>query len=1061
MADPRRIGPFLLHTPLARGASGQVWRARHAASGRPVAVKLLRPEGRAFQRASMEVEVAAMAALDHPHILWLYDQGRTEGAIDDLPAGTPWFAMELATGGTLGQRADRIDGAGVMELLEQVLGALAHAHARGLLHRDLKPANILWAEGALPGWKLGDFGLALGRHTPRDHRGATVSYAAPEQLLALPSQGPWTDLYALAATVWHVVTGSPPFVGSPDEVVEAHITSPPPAFRPLFEVPEGLEEWLRWMLAKGPGERPTHAADAQAMLRAFTAGGDDDDEPTVELSHPHDASRPPLRSWRGPRSARGHSLQGAGLGLFALRSHGMAGREDERDTIWELLEEAHQGRRGAVALVRGLRGMGSSHLCRWVGLRAAELGLARFVPLQLDGGPRQLAHELISPLFTGAHTGDLTAFAEAAGMGDDEVEALQEALRSVRGDGVVSGLLRLLRAATRERPVVLFVDDVPEHPWAMRLARAVVRAEGLRVLLLLTADSLALHEDGGLDAAWTALAEHARGRELVLEALAAEDLDVALDGLLPAAPDLRAALRAASGGAPGHLVQLLADGLERGIVVPSDQGYRVAAGRSLVPSEALPPLARRRLDTLWASLSEGERAGVHALASLGDVSLPVWQQLRPDGLDLVVRLLRLGHVSLEGRQLRFADPSFRAAAASRRPVDPALHRRAAELLADEGVDDEVVGRHLLAAGVPDDALPRLLRGAASVTGRGDAARALTVLGLVDEALSQSSRPDDHPDRVDALRLRSAALSRTGQVGHAVSVARRAVQLADRCGDATLPVSCRRALAAALLMSGDLSAGERVLDEALVELRQRGLGTTRLSGSMHVQLAELRLAARRYREAMAAADVALSLRASDVVSRCWAWHHRACAAQQLQQPEEAERSVLEGQQLARDEGLLLAQGNLLTVAGLLAKDRREWLLAEARFTEAVDVLRVLGTPDAAVPRANLALLACQLGDHEAGLGHGLQARRALRGAAWKGKLAYVDTLLLWPLAALHRFDAFDQHLAGARRVLEFQTYDHDLVDVLDLVRDALPADQGVRRASVERFAEAVRKALGAA
>ena len=164
------LGPFRLDKKIGKGANGDVWFGRHADSRLPVAVKVLKPELAMNERALLAIknEVRAVATLDHPHIITIYDHGviplelelDTEGAV---ASGSPYLVMEWAGAGTLDDIETPRDWQTLRRILLTLLDALAHAHAGGVVHRDLKPANILFCgeTEARPGLKLADFGLAV------------------------------------------------------------------------------------------------------------------------------------------------------------------------------------------------------------------------------------------------------------------------------------------------------------------------------------------------------------------------------------------------------------------------------------------------------------------------------------------------------------------------------------------------------------------------------------------------------------------------------------------------------------------------------------------------------------------------------------------------------------------------------------------------------------------------------------------------------------------------------------------------------------------------------------
>ena len=215
------LGPYDLIRPIRQGGMGEVWLARRNMDGRVAAVKVLRHglRGRMMRRG-LTTEIRAVAALDHPHIVSLYDHGlvrRDEADGNRLATGTPWLAMEYVPGGTLAESMHPSWPQARQWMLE-LLEALAHAHARGVIHRDLKPANVLFDEGGRV--KLGDFGLAYLQERHLDGTesaplgGGTAAWMAPEQhARRWVDQGPWTDLYTLGALGWCLLTGQRVFQG--------------------------------------------------------------------------------------------------------------------------------------------------------------------------------------------------------------------------------------------------------------------------------------------------------------------------------------------------------------------------------------------------------------------------------------------------------------------------------------------------------------------------------------------------------------------------------------------------------------------------------------------------------------------------------------------------------------------------------------------------------------------------------------------------------------------------------------------------------------------------------
>ncbi|WP_456480990.1 serine/threonine-protein kinase, partial [Oceanithermus sp.] len=245
----------------------EVWRARDERVGREVAVKLLYEHVHPVERERFAQEVRALAALSHPGVVAIYDLGEE--------AGRTYFVMELVWGGTfdrLGPFESGPEGLAILEAALEVLAALEHLHARGILHRDLTPKNILLTEEGRP--KLMDFGLAYlaeaTRHFTRTgYTLGTPQYMAPEQAKGL-ALTPAADLYSFGAVLFRTLTGRPPFEGEHDQaVLYQHVYEPPPDPLELNPaLPAALSAWVLRMLEKEPSSRPASAAQARRELAA-------------------------------------------------------------------------------------------------------------------------------------------------------------------------------------------------------------------------------------------------------------------------------------------------------------------------------------------------------------------------------------------------------------------------------------------------------------------------------------------------------------------------------------------------------------------------------------------------------------------------------------------------------------------------------------------------------------------------------------------------------------------------------------------------------------------------
>ncbi|MFO0808705.1 MAG: protein kinase [Gemmataceae bacterium] len=276
-------GSYEVFERLGRGGMGLVFRARHIYLNRPAALKLLRlgPHADAEARARFAAEGQAIARLDHPHIVRVYDFGE-EG-------DEPYFAMELLAGGNLAERlADGpFDPRAAAALVEPLARAADYAHRQGVVHRDLKPANVLLQRteierpaAATSGLsslfpKVADFGLArlldADSATRSDAVLGTASYMSPEQARGdARAVGTAADVYGLGAILYECLTGRPPFKAATRSetlaLVQRAEPARPSALRP--GVPAALEAVVLKCLEKRPTDRyPSAEALADDLAR--------------------------------------------------------------------------------------------------------------------------------------------------------------------------------------------------------------------------------------------------------------------------------------------------------------------------------------------------------------------------------------------------------------------------------------------------------------------------------------------------------------------------------------------------------------------------------------------------------------------------------------------------------------------------------------------------------------------------------------------------------------------------------------------------------------------------
>ena len=261
---------YRIERPLGTGGMATVYLAEDLRHARQVAIKVLHPELSAVlgpERFLAEIKLTA--ALQHPHILPLFDSGSADGLL--------FYVMPFVEGQTLRTRLARehqLPIADATSIATEVADALGYAHGRGVVHRDIKPENILLRDGhAL----VADFGIALAvkqaggeRMTQTGMSLGTPQYMAPEQAMGERNVDLRSDIYALAAVTYEMLAGEPPFSGPTAQAIVARVMTEEP--RPLRQLrrstPGAVEAAVRTGLEKLPADRFASAAEFVAALRA-------------------------------------------------------------------------------------------------------------------------------------------------------------------------------------------------------------------------------------------------------------------------------------------------------------------------------------------------------------------------------------------------------------------------------------------------------------------------------------------------------------------------------------------------------------------------------------------------------------------------------------------------------------------------------------------------------------------------------------------------------------------------------------------------------------------------
>jgi eukaryotic-like serine/threonine-protein kinase len=382
---------------LGEGGMGIVYRCRDQSNGQMVALKRVIPPPDNLQHEYVMwfyKEARALAALDHPNIVRATDFGR-------LRDGSPFLAMELVSGASLHDLSHtRLAFPLIWSIIDGMLSALAHAHARGIIHGDLKPSNVLVErmDDEPPRIHVLDFGLAwlrLDAHDERlsgtkamefaPHAGAgTPGYMAPEQIQhEMHHVCGATDLYAVGCVLYRLLGGRAPFSGNSKELLRVHAFDQAPPLKLAIDAPSDVVPFVMRLLAKRPWDRWEFAAECRADWAKW--------RPRVEASAwnfptlPR-GSQPPAVETRptGPRAPHPDLALAPdpAPGLLSIRPSPLVGREEMRATLREVCNDVIDGVGSPHRLVMmvGAAGAGKSRIAEWLCEAVHEEG--SMVPLR-------------------------------------------------------------------------------------------------------------------------------------------------------------------------------------------------------------------------------------------------------------------------------------------------------------------------------------------------------------------------------------------------------------------------------------------------------------------------------------------------------------------------------------------------------------------------------------------------------------------------------------------------------------------------------------------------------
>ena len=1089
-----QVGPYRVEAEVGRGGMGRVFRAVHVHSGHAAALKVVRADmaTRPRYKEGFRREVQAIAALTHPGIVRLYDYGHLDAI------GSPWCAMEFAPLGSLSDREPRASWNEARAILVQILEALAHAHARGVVHRDLKPDNVLVRGDAPLRCVLTDFGLAHPGTRAMDQArwvsrpgdagvteamvtAGTPAYMAPEQFRGdWRDYGPWTDLYALGCLAWELICGAPPFLAwSPEALAHKHENDPRPPLTARFEVPDALEGWLHALLAPVPHERTRRAADA---LRGLG------EEPT--------------RRRLASQQAHGH----VGLGLFGLREIPLIGRADAQALIRGALAEVAQTGETRAVVVQGPSGAGKSRLVEWMTEQAHATGQASVfaafhspVAGPGDGLGRAVASHLgcvglsrpetlarLQALSQRPPYADLLMRDDPLGLTEivapdaaGEPEGPRLTFESDRERHVV--VRRLLEAEAARRPVVVWLDDVQWGADSLVFADLLARSPRLPVLVLLTVREEALSEQPHEARLLEQLLDNDNVTRLALDTLPEGDRERLVAGLLKLTPELTRAATHAAGGSPLYAIQLVNEWVERDLLTWTPDGF---TARGELPRPATPAeLWRERLQGLLVDLEHVEQARpmLQLAAALGQqldahewrvaceqADLPGAERIEPLVEAMVVHRLarrQAGGWSFVHGKLREA---LEEEAREQRAWG-ALNLACADMIevAYPQKTTTLIERralHLIEADALEDALELLLEAAERYITIDNNERGLLLLERYAQLVEQLGLPPTDPRRGAPGPHRVVVLLHQ----EAFVQARDAIQpmLEEAREQGWTRLTCTL-----LTRLGEIHQGLSNVDEGLeafgdaLEVLERHLPDW-LEMKAHILHNVARFHYEHGRVDLARSTTERALEAAreggDPIGEAWSVWMRSCIALSASELEAAKADCLESKAIFDRCGHRRGSAHCVNSLAEIARFQGDHEEALAGYLHTIDLCYAVGLPQAhTFGRLNVCLAWLGLGRYDEAIAKLKELEVFYEEAERSGELAVVRAALALGAAIQGRFEACDRCLERSWAwIREADSTERDVADLMEELGGVLCDAGEVERARrVMAFAAEQWRRLG--
>lgn len=1032
-----RLGDYTIEHLLGVGGTACVYSST-TREGRRIALKVLRddraddPDAR--RRFLQEARVGA--GLHHPNIVRFVDFGSRRNQL--------YLAMELVVGTSLWSWVEHPPSAHhVLDVFDQILDALAHAHARGVVHRDLKPDNILLEQG--DGHRLRvrlvDFGVAqhdedAARTDDTPSVVGTPEYMSPEQCLGSPTVSFASDLYAVGVMLFEILTGYLPFEGSNTAAtLVAHLRNPIPPLVPRdrYELEPNLEVVVRRLLAREPADRFLNAAAARTALGSCRI-----------FDRWESATPPPRSNQKGLSRAEPPPVT---AGLFLVSDPPFV---DVRGELHDLQHrvQAHlqHDPRPMAVLVGGAPGSGRSRLINELAARLHEGGFAQI--WHVETIPRERAIDAIRSMVQNhyplaiMHPDDRAIRLEEQLLHDgfhDRWE-LDWALKLLLGsepldalsDAPIWSLLgRLVAAAGRRQRLVLVVENIDQNDGdLLHHLAALVPPETKQAPVLITdfrsdAETLRPRFAQGLEL----LRRHAH--EIVIERrdltrLGLRDMQRFLQRAVAVSPSAATLLADRADGNPSFALQMLRSILSRFGEQTLDDPVVLDRALAELP-EAIGDMLVDRLETAWLTglVPAPAFRALESLSYLG-VRVPrtyALAMLEAEGVEQPAQLLTeifsipaLGSMirELDG-ELRFEDRLTRAALmirAEQQGRKEHLHRLCAEIKQRDKRDDAEniaeIAEHCMAAGMFMRARMLFYNAAMTQISSNLLVEALRNIDGSIRTVELDPSPNAE-DLADILLVRAELLSQLSRFPEAKKTLDALDRLRVFDSDGPNAQLLRLRAGVAVNVDGDAEGARQLLRDALRLASRKNLLTEILQ--THLALAELHIASGALIDAESLLRAALKLDRDQPNPNV---HARTIV--QLGTIAMLVGAYGEARDMAMQaEALFVSVNNRQGIASsLMLRGRIEHL--EGNLHEAWDLLRraqedFLNIGD----RRSAALSVSELGVVADSLGHAQRAR-----ACWEQALSSFERIQELPMIAMCklRLAALDAHNGHWRSAGEF-------------------------------------------